>query len=84
MSDELTGIVRAVQALRTQAHLAEMLSELTGDRINQSRISTWIANGYVPRKRARAVAEVSGVPYTDLIRQTPRRSARGQNNRNAE
>lgn len=78
MSDELTGIMRAVTVLRTQAHLAELLSQLTGDRINQSRVSTWIANGYVPRSRAAAVSQVSGIPVTDLVRKTPRRNSRGK------
>lgn len=67
-----TGIERAVQMHGTQSLFAEQLSAKLGKTVAQSRVSTWLANGYVPTERAQAVSDITGIPLTDLIRKTKR------------
>jgi DNA-binding transcriptional regulator YdaS (Cro superfamily) len=64
----VTGIERAVAAVRTQTNLAQALG------IHQSRVSDWVAKGYVPKKRAARVAYATGIPVEDLLR---KRKAKG-------
>lgn len=67
-----TGIERAVQMHGTQSLFAEQLSAKLGEKVAQSRVSTWLANGYVPTERAQAVSDITGIPLADLIRKTKR------------
>lgn len=73
MADELSGIERAIMEAGTQAKLAALVSRASGDRITQSGVSKWEQRGYVPRKRAIIVAQVTTVPLSDLMRSTPRK-----------
>lgn len=62
MSRKLTGIERAVKAVRTQTNLAAAINR------TQARISMWVKDGYVPADSARAVSDATGVPVADLLR----------------
>jgi hypothetical protein len=68
LAHELSGIERAVRVVRTQTELARLISEAAGEPISQARVSCWIEVGYVPRRRAGYVSEVTGVPVDDLVR----------------
>ena len=67
-----SGIERAVLMHGTQILFAEQLSAELGERVVQSRVSDWISKGYVPRARAQAVSNITGIPLADLIRKTKR------------
>ena len=76
MTDNLTGIQRAIIAAGgTQAMLADRLLE-AGERVDQSLISRWLAHGYVPTRRAIIVAQVTQIPIADLLK--PRKARNGK------
>lgn len=67
MSDGLTGIERAVRAVRTQTNLATAIG------VTQSRVSEWVTKGYVPKARANRVSRATGIPVEDLLRKRKRK-----------
>lgn len=69
MPDEKTGIQRAVEAIGSQKKLAKLMREAGDTNVTQSRVWHWVQIGYVPKKRAASVAELTGVPLADLLRQ---------------
>lgn len=73
---EISGIMRAINAVGSQTELARRLSAISDRPIHQSSISRWAENGYAPRKKARLVSQVTDIPITDLLRQTPRKGSK--------
>jgi hypothetical protein len=73
---KLSGISRAVRIVRTQSNLAEILSTMSGERISQGRISTWVKRGYVPDARAVLVSKATSVPVRALVKPDPDRQIR--------
>ena len=67
MVEKKSGIERAIIWAETQQALAAKLG------VGQSRISDWLARGYVPKNRVALVASVTGIPVDDLAKQTPHR-----------
>lgn len=68
MDEVLSGIARAVKAVRTQTNLA------VACKVTQSRISEWVSKGYVPKARAAIVARASGIPVEELLRKRKRKN----------
>ena len=73
MAIKKSGISRAIEFFGSQVAMAARLAMATGAPINQGYISKWLAAGYVPRKRAPLVAELTGVDVKDLLRTSPRK-----------
>lgn len=69
----LHGIALAIKAAGGQSALAARLG------IRQGTVSKWFYAGYVPRLHLIAVAELTGVPATDLERKT-KRTRKGKSN----
>lgn len=83
-AETLSGIERAIEMHGNQTLFAEQLSAHIGEKVAQSRISTWLSYGYVPAGRAQAVSDITGIPLADLIRKTRRtRRMRGRNDASA-
>lgn len=78
MSDELSGIQLAVVKAGSQTALATLLTRATRGAFicKQPYISNWERLGYVPRKHALLVSELTGIPVERLIRQTPKERRR--------
>jgi hypothetical protein len=75
MTDELTGIERAVMVAGTQKNLTILMAAVPPGSVPvvQSSVSKWLFNGYVSNAYAGLVAKATGIPIEDLIRKTPRR-----------
>lgn len=58
--EHTTGIARAVATAGGQEALADMLG------CTQQAVSTWVVRGFAPPKRARAIAEITGLPAREL------------------
>lgn len=71
MRRKLNVIDKAIQQSGTQAHLAFLLSEASGQPIRQSHVSAWRMRGYVPAARIPLFSRVTGIPESDLARTTP-------------
>ena len=75
MADDLiTGIDRAVAFCGTQVELAKRVSDITNTRVAHETVSHWSLIGYVPGRYIPAVARLTGIPVTDLMRKTPRKT----------
>ena len=74
MAAKKIGIARAIEFFGSQTAMAARLAKETDAPINQGYISKWLAAGYVPRKRAPLVAELTGIDIKDLLRTSPRKS----------
>ena len=68
MSDELTGVQRAVLwAGGTQGALARKL------RVDSTTVSGWVRRGYVSSRYVPLVVRTTGIDAKDLMRREPRK-----------
>lgn len=58
---ELSGIEKAIIAVKTQAALAELMG------VKQQTVSLWLKQGWVPEDRVIECAMHTGVPRAELL-----------------
>ena len=75
-SQKVSGISRAIAIAGNQAALSRLIWHKCRVLIYQSRISEGERSGYVSQRVAELIAQVTGVPVEDLIRQGKREHRR--------
>lgn len=57
----MTGIQKAIELAKGQVNLAKTLG------VRQQAVSQWLAQGWVPKDRAKEIEAIFGIPRIELI-----------------